>query len=70
MIENLFNKYGCEIIVLNEIDDNKQIEKELFEEIITLLQCFSMKMYSNRRKEKLNLIKKELELESNLENIE
>ena len=70
MIENLFNKYGCEIIVLNEIDDNKQIEKELFEEIITLLHCFSMKMYSNRRKEKLNLIKKELELESNLENIE
>jgi predicted site-specific integrase-resolvase len=70
MIENLFNKYGCEIIVLNEIDDSKQIEKELFEEIITLLHCFSMKMYSNRRKEKLNLIKKELELESNLENIE
>ena len=29
-----------------------------------------MKMYSNRRKEKLNLIKKELELESNLENVE
>lgn len=26
----------------------------------TLLDCFSMKMYSNRRKEKLNLIKKEL----------
>ena len=26
--------------------------------IITLLYCFSMKMYSNRRKEKLNLIKK------------
>lgn len=66
----MFNKYECEIIVLNEIDDNKQIEKELFKEIITLLDCFSTKMYSNRRKEKLNLIKKELELETNLENLE
>ena len=35
-------------------------------EIITLLYCFSMKMYSNRRKEKLNLIKKELELENSV----
>lgn len=70
MVENLFNKYGCEIIVLNEIDDCKQIEKELFKEIITLLDSFSTKMYSNRRKEKLNLLKKELELEANLENVE
>lgn len=69
VFKSLFKKYGCEIVVLNDIDNEKQIEKEIFEEIITLLHCFSMKMYSNRRKEKLNLIKKELELENNL-NIE
>jgi len=69
VFKSLFEKYGCEIVVLNDIDNEKQIEKEIFEEIITLLHCFSMKMYSNRRKEKLNLIKKELELENTL-NIE
>lgn len=68
--KSLFEKYGCEIIALNEIDDEKTIEKEMFEELIALLHCFSMKMYSNRRKEKLNLIKKELELESKIENPE
>ena len=69
VFKSLFAKYGCDIVVLNDIDNEKQIEKEIFEEIITLLHCFSMKMYSNRRKEKLNLIKKELELENSV-NIE
>lgn len=69
IIKDLFSKFGCEIIVLNEIDNSKQIEKEIFEEIITLLHYFSMKMYSNRRKEKLNLISKELKLENEI-NIE
>lgn len=63
----LFEKYGCKIVVLNEIDSTKQVEKEIFEEIITLLHCFAMKMYSNRRKEKLNLIAKELKLESEVQ---
>lgn len=70
VFKSLFEKYGCEIIALNEINDEKTIEKEMFEELIALLHCFSMKMYSNRRKEKLNLIKKELELESKIENPE
>ena len=67
MIKSLFSKFGCEIVVLNEIDDNKQIEKEIFEEIITLLHCFSMKMYSKRRKEKLKLVEKELKLENEVD---
>ena len=33
-------------------------KEQIFEELIILLHCFSMKMYSNRRKEKLNLIKR------------
>ena len=69
VLKSLFAKYGCDIVVLNDIDNEKQIEKEIFEEIITLLHYFSTKMYSNRRKEKLNLIKKELELENSI-NIE
>lgn len=63
LFRDIFKKYNTEIIILNEIDNPKEIEKEIFEEIISLLHCFSMKMYSSRRKNKLELIKKELELE-------
>lgn len=66
VFEELFKKYGTEIIVLNEIDNPKEIEKEIFEEIITLLHSFSMKIYSQRRKEKLALVEKELKLENEL----
>ena len=63
MFKNLFKEFDCEIIVLNEIDDEKLIEKEIFKEIVDLIHCFSMKMYSQRRKEKLKLIEKDLKLE-------
>lgn len=66
VFKELFSKYGVEIIVLNEIDNPKEIEKEVFEEIITLIHSFSMKMYSQRRKEKLSLMEKELKLEQDI----
>ena len=64
LIKNLFKKFNCEIKVLNEIENKQLIEKEIFNEIINLIHCFSMKMYSSRRKEKLNLIEKDLNLEN------
>ena len=70
MFSDLFKKYGTEIIVLNEIDNPKETEKEIFEEIISMLHCFSMKMYSKRRKEKLKLIEKDLELENTFSTLE
>ena len=72
MFKNLFEKFNCEIVILNEIDDEKLVEKEIFNEIINLIHCFSMKVYSNRRKEKLKLLKKQLVLdeEENFEEIE
>lgn len=63
MFKKLFDNFNCEIIVLNDIDDEKLVEKEIFNEIINLIHCFSMKVYSNRRKEKLKLIEKDLSLE-------
>jgi predicted site-specific integrase-resolvase len=64
LFEELFKKFGTKIIILNEIEDSKIIEKEIFNEIISLIHCFSMKVYSNRRKQKLELISKDLELEN------
>lgn len=70
VFKRLFSKYGTEIVILNEIDNPKEIEKEIFEEIITLLHSFSMKMYSSRRKEKLCLVEKDLRLETQMTQID
>lgn len=44
----LFQKYGCEIIVMSEIGSEKLDSEEILEEIISLLHCYSMKLYSKR----------------------
>ena len=51
--KTLFNKFGCEIIVISEVGSNKLDREEIFEEIISLLQCYSMKMYSKRKNAKI-----------------
>jgi len=48
--ENLFKRYGTEIVVINDYTNEKSDTEEIIEEIITLLHSFSMKFYSNRRK--------------------
>lgn len=63
MFKKLFQNFNCEIIVLNDIDDNKQIEKEIFNEIISLIHCFAMKVYSSRRQKKLKNIEEDLKIE-------
>jgi len=45
----LFQKFGTEIIVISEIGNEQLDSKEIFEEIISLLHCYSMKMYSKRK---------------------
>lgn len=51
---HLFKKYGCEIIVMSEVGSTKLDSQEIFEEIISMLHCYSMKLYSKR---KINKIK-------------
>lgn len=60
----LFKKYHCEIIVMSEVGSQKLDNEEIFEEIVSLLHCYSMKMYSKRKGEK---IKKVLEDNDNVE---
>ncbi len=54
----LFRKYGCEIVVVSEVGSEKLDSQEIFEEIVSLLHCYSMKLYSSR---KVNKIKQILE---------
>ena len=55
----LFRKFGCEIIVISEIGSEKLDSEELFEEIISLLHCYSMKLYSSRKAKKIKEVLEE-----------
>lgn len=60
LFSKLFAEFGCEVVVVNDVEDAKTNEREIFEEIISMLHCFAMRMYSARRKKKLQLIKEDL----------
>lgn len=49
----LFAKYNCEIVVVSEVGSNKLDNEEIFEEIVSLLHCYSMKLYSKRKLQKI-----------------
>lgn len=49
----LFKKHNCEIEVMSEVGSQKLDSEEIFEEIISLLHCYSMKLYSKRRVQKI-----------------
>lgn len=49
----LFKKYSCEIIVMSEVGSAKLDSQEIFEEIVGMLHCYSMKLYSKRRVAKI-----------------
>ncbi|WP_373842780.1 IS607 family transposase [Limosilactobacillus sp.] len=52
LFEYLFKNYDTEIEVVSNEANPKTDEQELFEEIISLLHCFSMREYSHRRRER------------------
>jgi len=54
LFKHLFENFGTEIIVISEIGSKTLDSKEVFDEIVSLLHCYSMKLYSSRKQ---NLIK-------------
>lgn len=64
MWKELFSYFNCNIVVLNDMKEKSENEeREIFSDIISLIHCFAMKMYSKRRKNKLKLIEENLEAE-------
>ncbi len=59
----LFRKYHCEIVVMSEVGSTKLDKEEIFEEIISLLHCYSIKL---DRKRKARRIKEALEEEDSI----
>ncbi len=53
LFNHLFLQFGCQIVVMNEAGNEKLDSEEIFEEIVSLLHCFSMRHYSKRRVKKL-----------------
>jgi putative resolvase len=51
----LFEKHGTQIEVISEIGNTKLDSEEIFEEIITLIHAFSMKLYSKRKGKKIEI---------------
>ena len=49
LFDNLFKKFGTRIVVVSEIGNPKLDSEEIFEEIVSLLHCYSMKLYSKRK---------------------
>ena len=50
---HLFKKYNCEIVIMSKVGSEKLDSQEIFEEIVSLLHCYSMKLYSKRKIQKI-----------------
>ena len=61
LFSHLFKKYNCEIIVISEIGSEKLDSQEIFEEIVSFLHCYSMKLYSKRKIQKIKEVLSENE---------
>ena len=59
-LETVFNRFNTKIIVINQIN-NESNDTEVFEELISLMHIFSTSLYSNRRKNKLNIYKYDIQ---------
>ena len=59
LFERIFSKYGTKIEVISELGNKKLDAEEIFEEIITLIHAFSMKLYSSRKGKKIQIEEQE-----------
>ena len=59
-LETLLKKFNTNIIIIND-NHNQTNDNEIFEELISLMHIFSTTMYSNRRKNKINIYKQDIE---------
>ena len=59
-LESLLKRFNTNIIVINDLN-NQTNDNEIFEELISLMHIFSTTMYSNRRKNKINIYKQDIE---------
>lgn len=49
LFSHLFARYGCELIVMSEVGSTTLDNEEIFEDLVSLLDCYSMKFDSKRK---------------------
>lgn len=59
LFKHLFLKHATEIEVISEVGSEKLDSQEIFEEIVSLLHCYTMKLYSGRKKKVIEELCKE-----------
>jgi predicted site-specific integrase-resolvase len=62
----MFSKYECEIVCVNADLKQKIVEKEVFQELIPIVEYFAENVYSSRRKQQLGHIVEDLKLERDI----
>lgn len=60
---HVFLRFNCEIVVMSEVGSPKLDSEEIFEEIISLLHCYSMELYSKRRVDNIRKALEDKEVE-------
>lgn len=61
LFSHLFQQFGCKIVVISEVGSPKLDSAEIFEEIVSLLHCYSMRLYSARKRKKIEeLVQEEI----------
>lgn len=51
LFKYMFAKHGCDIVVMSEVGSTELDKEETFEDVVSLLHCYSMKLY-NKHKDK------------------
>ena len=59
-LEAMFSRFNTKIVIINQ-ENNVSNDNEIFEELISLMHIFSTTLYSNRRKNKINIYKQDIE---------
>lgn len=65
LFTHLFSQHHCEIVVANQVGNEKLDSEDIFEEIVSLLHCYSIKMYSKKRITNLKKVIEDKELNDN-----
>lgn len=64
IIESIFRLFGANILVLNELENPVSDEQELVNDIVSLIHTFSTRIYSKRRKKRLELFTEDMQIDT------
>ena len=59
-LKSIFDRFNTKIIIINQLNSESN-DNEIFEELISLMHIFSTTLYSNRRRNKINIYKSDIE---------